>query len=285
MRRLRWLVLMTGVLGACASAGASAATIDRFPTGAGDHGPIDIVAAAGGGAWFVENEALALGHIAPDGTITQITSGLSGSPYLLATGPDGTPWFVERDAQYRPVALGHRAASGTVSEIPLALAPNRGISAVGIDGAGRPWVAIGASDGPPSLARVDGDGTLHELTDPAAAVTSGYASIARAHDGTIAAVSGYDSDGAPGRLARVNAAGTGISSQPVDVATDRTDGEVIAVGDDLWWSTARAATSCGSPTTARSPPSRCPASRSRASRPTRTGGRSGTRRTTARRPG
>lgn len=236
MRKVVGLVMVVAAwLSVVAGAGADP-VVERFPTGLTLHGPHRIAPGPDGAMWFAENEHPALGRIAPDGTVTQHPEGLSGIPQLLAAAPDGSLWLTEKDPDddVATIALAHRTASG-VSEVPLTLAPTREVLALAVDGAGRPWIALStrtsSSMVDPTLARVDADGTLHELRDPDV-VSGWFRHVTRAADGTLV----YLADGpqaAGARLGRVNAAGTAMSSQAVDLPVNE-DLSLVAVGTDLW---------------------------------------------------
>lgn len=92
-RRLRLVAsaLAATMFFAVPSGALAAPTITEFASG---NAPGDIVAGPDGNLWFVEGSAI--GRVTPAGTVTEFSSGLTGSGLSgIAVGPDGNLWFAE----------------------------------------------------------------------------------------------------------------------------------------------------------------------------------------------
>jgi len=96
-----------------------AGEITQFPLST--MSPGGIVPGPDGNLWFVESEGSGMsgqgiGHIAPDGTITERPLPEPGSePFDIATGPDGNLWFTDNGRN----EIGRISPDGTVARCPV----------------------------------------------------------------------------------------------------------------------------------------------------------------------
>jgi len=77
--------------------------------------PRSITAGSDGNVWFVENGAVQIGKITPDGTITEYPANLNTDDSTITNGPDGNLWFTAGSTSY----IGKITTSGVVTTYPL----------------------------------------------------------------------------------------------------------------------------------------------------------------------
>ena len=100
--------------------------------------PIDITADSAGDIWFTDGGTPAIGRIAPDGSVTEFTTGLPphALPYSIVAGANGNMWF----SDYRGVAIGEVTPDGTITEYYASQYTNSKAMGIAIGAHGRPWI-------------------------------------------------------------------------------------------------------------------------------------------------
>jgi streptogramin lyase len=98
----------------------------------GAVGPRGITKGPDGNMWFTEYGADRIGRIAPDGTITEFSAGITppsgpaasdfsdSAPHSIVTGPDGNLWFTEEFAD----RIGRITPDGAITEFSAGITPS-----------------------------------------------------------------------------------------------------------------------------------------------------------------
>jgi streptogramin lyase len=98
------------------SSAMAAPTITEFPIPSHDRGPRGIVAGPDGALWFaLDAGGGGVGRSTTTGSITEFTSGISGTAEGIASGPDGNLWFTEPSSE----KVARISPSGTAKEFSL----------------------------------------------------------------------------------------------------------------------------------------------------------------------
>src|SRR3954466_11485884 len=120
----------TAVTSLASPAAGLAATGDvkEFPLSTANSQPFGITKGPDGNVWFAEKGAgtpKPIGHIAPDGTITEFPTAAGSTPYDITAGPDGNLWFTDQGLN----GVGRITPSGTYTGFGgLGLVPPPGIA-------------------------------------------------------------------------------------------------------------------------------------------------------------
>jgi hypothetical protein len=99
---------------------------------------IDIAPDASGNMWFTDTGTPAIGRIAPDGTVTEFTSGLmqGAHPYSIVAGANGNMWFSDSSG----VAIGEVTPQGAITEYDASQYLYSKALGITLDAQGRPWI-------------------------------------------------------------------------------------------------------------------------------------------------
>jgi len=118
---------------------------------------IDIASDATGNMWFTDAGTPAIGRIAPDGTVTEFTSGLmqGAHPYSIVAGANGTMWFSDS----RGVAIGEVTPQGVITEYDASQYMNSDALGIALDAHGAPWILGFGSQ--PLLAQLTASGQFN----------------------------------------------------------------------------------------------------------------------------
>jgi streptogramin lyase len=162
--------------------------------------PVDITAGPDGNLWFVSQSPEFVGRIAPDGTITRFSLGLTPNSDLssITTGPDGALWFTE---SADPGRIGRITTSGVISEYSAGLTPNMAPSDITAGPDGNLWFTEKADPG--GIGRITTEGRITEFTTGLTA-NAAPLSIAAGSDGTLWFTESAD----PGAIGRVTTSGS-----------------------------------------------------------------------------
>lgn len=136
---------------------ALAQAVVEFP--AGDSRPYDIALGPDGNLWFTSANPR-IGRIAPDGTITTFSDGLTAGAYGIAAGPDGNLWFV--GIGY----VGRITPTGAVTLFRNGIADNAYLRDIVAGPDGNLWFTdFGASRKPGRIGRITVDGVVTFFSD------------------------------------------------------------------------------------------------------------------------
>jgi streptogramin lyase len=99
---------------------------------------VDLAPDSAGNMWFTDGGTPAIGRIAPDGTVTEFTSGLpaGAEPYSIVAGSDGNMWF----SDYRGMVIGEVTPDGTITEYDGTQYTNSKAMGIAVDAHARPGV-------------------------------------------------------------------------------------------------------------------------------------------------
>lgn len=99
---------------------------------------IDIAPDASGNMWFTDAGTPAIGRIAPDGTVSEFTSGLipGAHPYSIVAGAAGNMWFSDNSG----VAIGEITPQGVITEYDASQYDNSKALGIALSAQGEPWI-------------------------------------------------------------------------------------------------------------------------------------------------
>ena len=190
--------------------------------------PVDITAGPDGNMWFVSQSPEYVGRIAPDGTITRFTVGLTPNSDLssITAGPDGALWFTE---SADPGRIGRITTSGVITEFSAGLTPNMQPTDITKGPDGALWFTENADPG--GIGRITTSGAITEFSDGLTA-SSRPRGIAAGSDGAL----WFTESASPGAIGRVTTGGVitehtlGLTVAPWDI-TDGPDGNMWFTGN------------------------------------------------------
>lgn len=118
---------------------------------------IDIAPDSSGNMWFTDAATPAIGRIAPDGTVTEFTSGLmpGAHPYSIVAGAGGTMWFSDSSG----VAIGEVTAQGAITEYDASQYSNSKALGIAVGTQNEPWIVGFGSQ--PLLAHLTASGAFN----------------------------------------------------------------------------------------------------------------------------
>jgi streptogramin lyase len=161
--------------------------------------PVDITAGPDGNLWFVSQSPEFVGRIAPDGTITHFTVGITPGSDLssITKGPDGALWFT---GKADPGRIGRITTDGVVTEYTAGLTPNMAPSDITAGPDGKLWFTENADPG--GIGRITTSGEITEFSDGLTA-NSRPLGIAEGSDGAL----WFTESASPGAIGRITTEG------------------------------------------------------------------------------
>lgn len=189
-------VAMAGGDGAIARV-TKAGEVTEFETlTAGD--PEDIAVGPDGNLWYVDSAANLVGRIAPEGSITEFTDGLSDAagPTGIAKGPDGALWFTESAAG----KIGRITTAGVITEFSSNISGSSEPTDIVKGPDGNLWFTMGGGNG--SIGRITPNGDVTEFSD-GLSLLSVPREIAAGPDGNL----WFTESAIPGRIGRITTSG------------------------------------------------------------------------------
>ena len=203
----------------------------EFNAGLTPSDPWDIAAGEDGNLWFVSQSPAFIGRIAPDGTITEFSTGLTpnSQPSAITAGPDGNLWFTE---SADPGRIGRITAAGVITENSIGLTPNMAPTDITSGPDGNLWFTERGGAG--AIGRITPEGQITEFTD---GLTGGSqpTGIAAGTDGAV----WFTEAASPGRIGRITTRGQ-ITEYSEGLTADRSPWFITPGPDGNMWFTANA---------------------------------------------
>jgi streptogramin lyase len=204
----------------------AAPTITEFPVTTKDRAPLGIAAGPDGNVWFAENSGSGgVGRIAPNGTVTEFTTGITGPAQGIALGPDGNLWFAETN----PEKIGRITPTGTVTEFALPKGSKPNEITAGPDG--NLWFTESANPG--RIGRITTEGTITEFTS-GLTTNSEPRGITAGPDGNL----WFTEAANPGRIGRITAEGTITEFSSGLTTNSQPQGITAGPDGNLWFTEA-----------------------------------------------